>query len=140
MLKSVRPSLATAVALAVALFILVPGEAIALVHPGNAENGKRLFRACAGCHSLNAGETRFGPSLAGLFGRKAGLVPRFRYSKALQNSSIVWNERALDAWLANPRLFIPGNRMPFFGVRDPQLRKDIIAFLKLATRITLPRE
>ncbi len=136
MLKSVRPSLANAVALAVALFILVPGEAIALMHPGNAENGKRLFRACAGCHSLNPGEMRVGPSLAGLIGRKAGSMPRFRYSQALRNSSIVWKERALDAWIANPRRFIPGNRMPFFGVRDPQLRKDLIAFLKVATRVT----
>ncbi|MCZ6860592.1 MAG: c-type cytochrome [Alphaproteobacteria bacterium] len=76
------------------------------MHPGNAENGKRLFRACAGCHSLNPGETRVEPSLASLFGRKAGSMPRFRYSQALQASSIVRNERTLDAWLAKVALVL----------------------------------
>jgi cytochrome c len=75
-----------------------------------------------------------GPSLAGVVGRKAGGLPNFsRYSAALKSSDVIWNDATLDAWLANPEAFIPGNRMIFPGVEDAQARADLIGFLKQAT-------
>lgn len=72
-----------------------------------------------------------GPSLAGLWGRKAGADPGFhRYSEALKRSGIVWGESTLDKWLANPEATVPGNLMLFQGLRDERSRADLSAFLR----------
>ena len=118
----------------VAWSVLAPTTASGEGHEGDPEKGKRIFGLCAGCHSLKPGEIRVGPSLAGLIGRKAGSGPGFRYSMALKNAAIVWDEKTLDAWLANPRKLIPGNRMPFLGLKKGEQRVDVIAFLKQATK------
>ncbi len=96
--------------------------------------GEQYFRACAACHSLAPDYNMTGPSLAGLFGRKAGILASFqRYSPALQASGVVWNEKSLDSWLAGPARFIPDSRMPFEGIEQPAIRSDLIAYLKKAT-------
>jgi cytochrome c len=101
---------------------------------GDPANGGRDFRACAPCHSLAPNRNMTGPSLAGIFDRKAGMLDSFgRYSPALKSSAIVWNDQTLDAWLANPAAAIPGNHMTFPGIRDPKIRADLIAYLKEAT-------
>ncbi len=122
--------------LAVLLVWLALGatDASARLHDGDLSKGERIFRTCAGCHSLKPGEKRVGPSLAGLFGRVAGTAPGFRYSTVLRMSGVVWNEETLEAWLTNPRKFIPGNRMAFSGLRKARWRADLIAFLKKATK------
>lgn len=75
-----------------------------------------------------------GPSLAGVWGRKAGTVRGFgRYSDALRNSDVVWNDQTLGPWLKDPGAFIPGNQMTFQGLRDSRARDDLIAFLKTAS-------
>ena len=117
----------------VAWFTLTPFTATAAYHPGGAEKGRQVFRYCASCHSLNPGKIKVGPSLAGLFGRRAGSEPKFYYSRALKKSGVVWNESTLMAWLANPRKFIPGNRMTFGGLPNPETRKAVIEYLKRAT-------
>ena len=72
-----------------------------------------------------------GPSLAGIWGRKAGSLESFeRYSPALKESGVVWNESTLEAWLKNPAAFIPNNRMTFPGIKDDKVRADLIAYLK----------
>ncbi len=114
--------------------LLAPASAVATYHPGDPVKGKQTFRFCAFCHSLKPGETRVGPSLAGLFGRGAGSVKGFRYSKALKDSAVVWDEQTLDAWLANPWKFIPGNRMRFRGLKSPEVRANVVVYLKQATR------
>jgi cytochrome c len=93
--------------------VLMAGFAALAAHaaaPPEAERGAREFRACIACHSLAPGQHLTGPSLANLFGRRAGTAPGFqRYSEALRRSGVVWDERSLDAWLADPARFVPGN-------------------------------
>jgi cytochrome c len=70
----------------------------------------------------------------GLFGRPAGSVPRFAYSPAMRNSGIVWSETTLDRFLQGPRKMVPGTKMTYAGVPDPQERADLIAYLRQATK------
>lgn len=101
---------------------------------GDAETGARAFRACAACHSLQAGRHMTGPSLAGMWGRRAAASDFTRYSPALRSSAITWNERTLDAWLADPKALVPGNTMVFPGIENAKTRADLIAFLRAADR------
>lgn len=98
------------------------------------EPGARIFAdQCAMCHMLRAGApSKAGPNLYGVFGRKAGSVPGYAYSRALKNSGIVWNSRMLDRLLADPRRFIPGTKMLFPGISHPAQRRAVIAYLKKA--------
>lgn len=83
------------------------------------------------CHSVEPGRHLTGPSLAHIWGRKAGTAEGFnRYSEPLQRSGVVWNDESLNKWLANPPAFVPGNYMGFAGIRDASTRSDLIAYLK----------
>ncbi|MFO1449927.1 MAG: c-type cytochrome [Opitutaceae bacterium] len=93
------------------------------------ENGRRLYAACAACHSPGAQPTA-GPTLVGVVGRKAGAVPGFRYSRALKNARTTWDFSTLDPFLADPQAALPGNAMPFPGLPDSKERADVIAYLK----------
>ena len=76
-----------------------------------------------------------GPSLANLWGRKAGSLPSFeRYSDALKSSGIIWGDRSLDAWISDPQGMVPENTMPFDGIKEAGVRADLLAFLKEATK------
>src|SRR5918996_4995267 len=98
---------------------------------GDPEAGAQAFRTCAACHTLEPGAHRTGPSLAGVFGRKAGTAEGFhRYSNALKSADLVWREDTLSGFLADPQAFLPGNRMTFSGIPDAQARADVIAYLK----------
>ena len=82
-----------------------------------------------------------GPSLANLWGRKAGSLPSFeRYSDALKSSGIIWDDRALDGWLTDPERMVPDNEMPFEGIKDGRVRADLLAFLKEATKPGAPQQ
>jgi len=107
----------------------------AAAEPGNVERGQRIFRTCAACHSLQPDKNMTGPTLSGVWNRKVGAVASFsRYSPALKSADVVWDDQTLDAWITNPQLVIPGNEMTFPGIRDPQQRVDLLAFLKDATK------
>ena len=107
----------------------------ALADQGDALRGQQDFRACAPCHSLEPDRNMTGPSLAGLWGRKAGSLPSFeRYSDALKSSGIIWDDRSLDGWLTDPDRTVPDNEMPFNGIKDARDRADLLAFLKEATK------
>lgn len=94
--------------------------------------GEQIYRHCQGCHSID--RNRVGPMHKGLFGRPAGTVPGFAYSEAMKNSGIVWNEQTLDRFLQGPRKMVPGTKMTYAGVADPQDRANLIAYLKQATK------
>jgi cytochrome c len=101
---------------------------------GDPEAGQRAFRVCAACHTLEPGAHRTGPSLAGVFGRKAGSAAGFhRYSEALRSVDLVWRADTLDAFLTDPQGFLPGNRMTFPGIEEQPVRADLIAFLRTLT-------
>lgn len=121
-----------------AMMMLAIGIALSLAVPalaaGDPEHGGALFQACAACHALAPDRNMTGPSLAGVWGRKAGTLNSFeRYSPALKSSEIVWDEKSLDRWLKSPQSVIPGNRMTFPGIASAKDRADLIAFLKVAS-------
>jgi len=102
---------------------------------GNVAQGQRLFGTCAACHSLQPDQSMTGPSLAGLWNRKAGSLDSFsRYSPALKSANIVWNDKTLDDWITDPQHLVPGNEMTFAGIKDAQQRAYLLAFLKEATQ------
>lgn len=116
---------------AVAAFAIAPSAQAA----GDPAAGKRVFNQCMACHALEAGQHRVGPSLHGIFGRKAGTVEGFdRYSPALKESDIVWTAETMDKYIEDPNNYIKGNRMPFVGLSNAQKRADLIAYLKEATQ------
>ena len=117
----------------IALILLTWNAAIA--QQGDVARGQRQFQNCIVCHSLESDKNLTGPSLSGVFGRKAGALPSFsRYSDALKSSDVVWDDKTLDAWLADPQHVVPGNGMTFPGINNSQQRADIIAFLKQASQ------
>ena len=93
------------------------------------EKGKRAFAKCQVCHSID-GKNLLGPTLKGIIGRPAGSVEGFRYSRALKNAKIIWDEKTLDAYIDNPQQVAPGTTMPFSGIADPGERADVIAYLR----------
>ncbi len=96
--------------------------------------GRRVFAQCRSCHAIEAAAGhRVGPNLHGLFGREIGTAAGFSYSQSLQAADFTWDSDQLDQWLANPRTFLPGNRMAFAGVRDIAQRRDVIAYLMVET-------
>jgi len=106
---------------------------------GDAERGARLFGQCMACHSIEPGEHLTGPSLAHVFNRKAGSADGFqRYSDALMRAVVTWNEVTLDAWLANPERFLPGNGMTFPGLKQSAHRRDVIEYLKAVSEGKAP--
>lgn len=101
---------------------------------GDVEKGAQVFRHCAACHSLEPDRHLTGPSLAGVWGRKAGTAAGFgRYSEALKQAGITWDEKTLEAWLKNPQALIPGNQMIFAGIKHDAARQDLIAYLEATT-------
>jgi len=118
----------------VCIAILALSTSTALAVDADLAQGARVFRACAACHSLDANRNMTGPSLAGVWDRKAGGLESFtRYSDAMKRSGITWGEQSLDAYLKNPAEFMPGNHMTFPGIPDDKARASVIAFLKSGT-------
>jgi cytochrome c len=120
-------------AAAFALLVMVETQTVAA--DGNANRGQRVFGACAACHSLQPDQNMTGPTLFDLWGRQAGSLPSFnRYSSALKAANIVWNDKTISDWIAEPQHLVPGNEMTFAGIKDAQQRADLLAFLKEATK------
>jgi cytochrome c len=97
----------------------------------DATAGKTVFNQCMICHAVGTGaQNKIGPELNGLDGRHSGSVPNYSYSSANKNSGVVWNETTFKQYIANPRAMIPGTKMPFAGLKDPQQINDLWAYLK----------
>ncbi len=100
------------------------------VHAQEVAEGQKAFRVCGGCHTDVKGHNGFGPSLYGVVGRPAGSLPDYRYSDAMRRSGIVWDDAALDAFIAAPRDTVRGTKMPYGGMKDAVKRAAVIAYLK----------
>jgi len=99
--------------------------------PADPVAGAAVFKKCVACHSVDpAGRNGLGPNLRGVVGRAAAKAPGFAYSPAMAAAKLVWTEQNLSRFLASPRQLVPGTRMTFTGLPDPQDRANIIALLK----------
>jgi cytochrome c len=94
------------------------------------KRGEEIYSRCLACHALAYDRT--GPRHCGLFGRRAGSVPGFAYSRAMKRSGIVWNAKTLERFIADPLKTVPGTAMGYAGVKDARERADLIAYLDSA--------
>ena len=93
--------------------------------------GEKQFIICRACHQIGPNaKNAVGPVLNGVVGRKAGTYPGFNYSEANKNSGITWSEEELQKYLANPQKVVPGTKMIFAGIKEPEKVNDVIAYLK----------
>jgi cytochrome c len=88
------------------------------------------YLICSSCHAVEPGKNGIGPSLAGIYGKKAASVPGYSYSEPLKKANITWTDAALDKWLEAPMKMVPGTRMVFGGIPDAAKRKELIAYMK----------
>ena len=101
------------------LSLAVAGSALAQ----DAANGEKVFKKCAACHVPNEAKNKVGPTLHGVFGRTAGTVEGFKYSEAMTEKGqggLVWSAETIDAYIADPKGYIPKNKMAFPGSRNPR--------------------
>ena len=93
------------------------------------EAGAKVFKAqCTACHTIVEHKKLIGPSLFGVFGRKAGSED-FAYSDANKNSGLVWDEATLDKYLTSPKTVVPGTKMTYAGLKNDEQRANVIAYL-----------
>ncbi|MEJ0085200.1 MAG: c-type cytochrome [Pseudomonadota bacterium] len=90
--------------------------------------GQQLYGQCIACHSTN-GTNGVGPTLKGIVGRASAAVPGFAYSEAMKRAQLKWTGAQLDKYLENPQAVVPGNTMPYPGMKDPAQRTALIAYL-----------
>ncbi len=146
-MSQLKPALAAAAVLAGLFLAQTPASAQAtgkLALPikdatgkamtGDLASGRKIFRQCETCHVTTIGVNKVGPSLHGIIGRHSGTVPNFRYSAANKKSGITWTPQELFVYLENPQKRIPGTFMSFTGVKNPQQRADVIAYLIANTK------
>jgi cytochrome c len=121
-----------ALVLAAAFFVVSSGDALA--SDPLLEQGRKIFRKCQSCHQVgvNAKHT-VGPFLNDIYGRRAGTLEGYRYSRAMElagQEGLVWSEDALSAYLEDPKSAVHGTKMNFGGLRDPDDRRAVVAFLR----------
>lgn len=110
----------------------MPPKAREPLPPGDAARGQKIFKGrAAQCHTATQGGANgVGPNLFGIVGRHSGRIEGYTYSKANENSGVTWNPQVLDVYLENPKKFMPGTKMSFAGLKKPQERADLIAYLQ----------
>lgn len=103
-----------------------------LLAKADANEGANVAKQCAACHTFDkGGPNRVGPNLYGVIGAHPAEVAGFAFSKALEGiKDKVWDYESLNKWLANPKAYAPGTKMTFAGLRKPEQRADVIAFLR----------
>jgi len=113
---------------AAATVLMFAGAATA----GDAAAGKSVFASqCAMCHTVNAGGPNLlGPNLHGIVGRTAGTLKGYNYSPAMKATGFVWTPEKLTTYLPAPTALVPGNKMPYAGLRPAQKVDDLVAFLE----------
>lgn len=118
-----------AVAAAALSATVANAQAAAPMPKGDAVKGAVVFNQCKVCHVVEPAKNRVGPTLYGVVGRKSGTVPGYTYSVANKNSGLIWTQAQLYTYLEAPQKVIKGTKMAFAGLKKPQDRADVIAFL-----------
>ncbi len=101
----------------------------ALMAKADPKRGEKIFKKCKNCHSLEPGMNKVGPTLHGVVDRPVGSVEGYDYSSTLKNFGGNWTPERLSEFLKKPRAYAPGTKMTFTGLKKPQDRADLIAFL-----------
>jgi cytochrome c len=113
--------------------VAAPAEAevdfAALLAAADVAAGERLYRACAACHALEDGRNGVGPHLWAIVGRDKAAVEGFRFSEAMLAAEGAWTPESLEAFIENPRAYVPGTSMAYAGMRRPEDRANLIAYL-----------
>lgn len=117
--------------LAAAILVLATAPPLR-AQQGDAGAGKLVFNnSCRTCHTLDPGDARLGPDLAGIVGRKAGSAEGYAYSSAMKNAGLTWDEATLERFITDPQAVVPNNNMkPYAGMSSQKDRANLIAFLK----------
>ena len=97
---------------------------------GDAKAGKKVFAKCRACHFVDKDKHKTGPHLVDVIGRTAGDTDFKKYSKAMKESGIVWNDETLDGYLEAPKKYLKGGKMAFAGLKKKKDRDNVIAYLK----------
>ena len=102
----------------------------ALLSMGNIEHGKKAFKKCAACHSINqGGKNKIGPKLWGVMFRPVGSITDYKYSKALSGYNKEWSWEEMNGFLIKPSVWIKGNKMGFAGLKKEKDRASVILYL-----------
>lgn len=116
-----------------------PEPILALLAGADIEKGKKLSRACAACHSFDKGGAhRVGPYQWGVVGKDIGAKPGYAYSDTLANAEGAWTYQNLNAFLWKPKKSYPGTKMNYIGLKKPQDRADLIAWLRTLSDSPIP--
>ena len=116
-----------------AAFIAFAMASSAALAEGDAAKGEKVFKKCKTCHLVDEEKNKIGPHLVGIIGRASGAVDGFKYSDALKEAGITWDEETIAAYIADPKGYIKGNKMAFAGLKKEDQIADVIAYLKEAT-------
>jgi cytochrome c len=120
----------TTILAALAAAVLFAAPALA---EGDAAKGEKVFAKCKACHENEKGVNKVGPTLKGVVGRKAGIVEGYKYSEAMAakgTEGLVWDEANIASYLADPKGFVPKNKMALAALKKPEEIADVIAYLK----------
>ncbi|ADE38985.1 c-type cytochrome [Candidatus Puniceispirillum marinum] len=93
-------------------------------------NGEKVFKRCKACHYADKEKNKTGPHLVNIIGRKAGSIEGYKYSKAMRESGLIWDEATLTAYLKAPKKFLKGTKMVFAGLKKESDIQNVIAYLK----------
>jgi cytochrome c len=115
------------------------GPAAPLLASADPARGAQVFRKCAACHTIDEdGPPGIGPNLWNMMGAPIAARPGYLYSDHLRAKRGTWTWEGMDAWLTNPRLFAPGTKMTFAGLRRAQERADLLVYLNANGDSPLP--
>lgn len=120
------------IALTTSILLAISASAFA---EGDVKKGKKVFKKCAACHTVEDGKNRVGPSLYGILDRPAGTVEGFKgYSNVMSESDIVWDEESLLAFVTKPKAYLKGTKMAFAGLKKEKDRVNLLAYLRETTK------
>ena len=118
------------IALPMACFMLAGAGAAQA--QGDPAEGEKVFAKCQACHAVDEAENGVGPHLVDIFGREAGSLEDYRYSSALEDSGIVWEDETISEYVKAPKDLVPGTKMVFAGIKDDEEIADLLAYLHAA--------